>query len=226
MELFKKKISTGFVFLAALLSVAFVMQIVTCHGILKLSERIDRESKLWEEEARDFAQDIFAEGVSLAQGMAEYTGDLKESGEHNAREVERSLGSIITERNEGVRAILIEKVVFDYVQTGLEYFKRNEYLKAYDIFSRALRYQRGNTTLQFYQIYSRYLGAIDKPLTEREREAVLASGILLGEATYREEEYLEFTGEEMKERAKDIAYNIREIHRRETGGDDETIQQE
>jgi hypothetical protein len=137
--------------------------------------------------------------------------------------VEKETGEIksasqgLTTIEERILMVLTEKVTYDYTRRGLEHFKGGEYLLAHETFSRALRYQRSNTTLLFYQTYSLYLSRVDQALTSGEWETILANVRELDLRGYRPQERLDFTGEQMRQKASDMAYNIGELQKRSTG---------
>lgn len=218
METFKKKTIVFFITESALLCVLTVSQIITCRGISGLSGRIDREASLREEGKRDLMEEMAVEKQGLEQSIAGRADDIKENDERNINETERRIRNTIISRDEGTRAILIEKVVYDYVREGLGHFNDREYIKAHDLFNRASRYRRNDTTIQFYRIYSRYLGMVDDPLPEGELGGILGMAMNLEEAGFRPDEKLEFSEEEMRRKTREIAYNLGEIQKREGGG--------
>jgi predicted GIY-YIG superfamily endonuclease len=280
MELFKKRVYTGFTVLAVLAGVMIILHIITYRQIHKLHKeaelfrtRVEELSLVWGEEFRTLEEAINLQGeelkkdiresgeliraggesragdlernigrieeLSLAWGEEfqtlgeainlqgeELKKDIRESGESiraggesGAGDLERNIEGIVSDRNERIRTILVEKAVYDYTREGLELFRGRNYLKAHDAFGQALRYQGNNTTLLFYRLYSRYLAVIDEPLTGVEREEILAGIGRLKAAGYRREEYLEFSGEEMEARTGEMEYNITELQRREGRGD-------
>jgi hypothetical protein len=152
------------------------------------------------------------------EGLGEEVRELSAKADRYGRTIEEAAprgGSVAAGNEEKeFHDIVIKKIIHDYIREGLGYFEKQEYLKARDLFSRALTLRRGDTTVQFYHIYSRYLGAADAAFTAGERESILAGIGELERIGYREDERLGFSGEEMRRKAAEMAYNVGEQAKR------------
>jgi hypothetical protein len=195
-------------------------------AVLALLGRVRLYNKLREE----ITDAVRAEAEGLRADVGELKEEVRELSEKGGRYgdalealagIPRSgapAGAAGNEEERLFRDIILEKIIHDYVREGLRCFDKKEYLKAHDLFSRALKLRRGDTTVQFYHIYSRYLGAVDSAFTARERETILAGLGELERKGYREEDLLVFSGEEMRQKVIERAYNIGEQVKRDGQG--------
>ncbi|MDR0455231.1 MAG: hypothetical protein LBH20_00925 [Treponema sp.] len=104
--------------------------------------------------------------------------------------------------------MIAEKLNYDYVERAQQYFREADYANAYTAFSRALQYQRRNATVQFYQTYALYLRHKDAALSDS--ELVVLQGLIrhLQGIDFREQEQLDFTVEEMRQKLEEMEHNI------------------
>ncbi|HKM21404.1 MAG TPA: hypothetical protein VJZ01_05120 [Lachnospiraceae bacterium] len=115
-----------------------------------------------------------------------------------------------TEADNTIIDILTETASHDYIEKGLEYYTKKEYLPAYLAFSRALQYNPNNTTVVFYQIYCLYLGSHTKRL-DLETCQIIQSGIeTIREYGFKSIEQIGFTETDMLQTITAIETNINE----------------
>jgi hypothetical protein len=164
------------------------------------------------EEQRERIEEIVADLILVKGGIA----DIQETVDLRTAEIQRmlavQLGAIgrLGEQGRDIEIVgmMSEKLGYDYVQTAMRYFEEGNYGNAYTTFSLALRYQRGNSVLRFYQIYSLYLRHSYTRLTDSE-VVIIQEGINeLNRRGFREQDQLEFSLEEMREKLTEMESNV------------------
>jgi hypothetical protein len=187
-------LQNGIIVIAVLLLVIFAILI----GIIKQNYTLIQQFKD-EQERRDEivagrTEQTMVE-LQLIQGTLEAVLEVIDRSAEKSRE-----GEII--------GIITEKVNYDYTGKALQYFREADYANAFTTFGRALQYQRRNTTLQFYQAYALYLRQRDAALSDS--ELVILQGLIrdLQGMSFREQEQLDFTAEEMSQKLKEMEHNI------------------
>ncbi|GHT53628.1 hypothetical protein FACS1894106_4660 [Spirochaetia bacterium] len=116
----------------------------------------------------------------------------------------------VQETDYSLRNMVIEKIVHDYTQTASAYFNESDYTRAYKEFAGAAKYRKNNTTILFYQIYTLYISTQYGRL-DGETGKMLLDGIeAMEKRGFQNNELLDFSETEMRQKLTDMAFNIRE----------------